>query len=67
MRRVRREASPKKVVIPGRRIASAVERTSQYRDKSAEIAIKRREVEEKIETQKIERARKEEEKKVQME
>ena len=34
---------------------------------AAEIAIKRREVEEKIETQKIERARKEEEKKVQME
>jgi len=50
VRRVRREASPKKVVVPGRRIASAVERTSQYRDKSAEIAIKRREVEEKIET-----------------
>jgi hypothetical protein len=47
VRRVRRE-SPKRVVVPGRRIASAVERTSQFRDKSAEIAIKRREVEEKI-------------------
>jgi hypothetical protein len=49
VRRVRKE-SPKRVVVPGRRIASAVERTSQFRDKSAEIAIKRREVEEKIET-----------------